>query len=169
MVKNLPVMQETSVQSLWDPGSIPGSGRYPGEENGNPLQSSCLEDPHGYRSLAGYSPGGLKESDRAEQLHFDFTLIPIILFPSPIGDRKASSEPVCKLQSDRLETWMEGHSWRNPENLDSWLFLCVLQFPKAKNEGSNTTCFLGGVQHQLPSRILAWHLSLLCYYCRWIR
>ena len=28
-----------------DPGSIPGSGRSPGERNGNPLQYSCLEDP----------------------------------------------------------------------------------------------------------------------------
>ena len=26
-------------------GSIPGSGRSPGEENGNPLQCSCLENP----------------------------------------------------------------------------------------------------------------------------
>ena len=28
-----------------DPGSIPGSGRYPGEEISNPLQYSCLENP----------------------------------------------------------------------------------------------------------------------------
>ena len=28
-----------------DPGSIPGSGRYPGEEIGNALQYSCLENP----------------------------------------------------------------------------------------------------------------------------
>ena len=28
-----------------DRGSIPGSGRFPGEGNGNPLQSSCLENP----------------------------------------------------------------------------------------------------------------------------
>ena len=28
-----------------DPGSIPGSGRSTGEGNGNPLQSSCLENP----------------------------------------------------------------------------------------------------------------------------
>ena len=28
-----------------DPGSIPGLGRSPGEENGNPLQYSCLETP----------------------------------------------------------------------------------------------------------------------------
>ena len=28
-----------------DPGLIPGSGRSPGEGNGNPLQHSCLENP----------------------------------------------------------------------------------------------------------------------------
>ena len=28
-----------------DPGSIPGSGRSPGEGNGNPFQYSCLENP----------------------------------------------------------------------------------------------------------------------------
>ena len=36
-VKNLPAMQETWVQS-------PGLGRFPGEENGYPLQYSCLEN-----------------------------------------------------------------------------------------------------------------------------
>ena len=38
MVKNLPV-------SAGDMGSIPGSGRSPGERNGNPLQYSCLGHP----------------------------------------------------------------------------------------------------------------------------
>ena len=28
-----------------DAGSTPGSGRSPGERNGNPLQYSCLENP----------------------------------------------------------------------------------------------------------------------------
>ena len=37
-------------------GSIPESGRSPGEGNGNPLQHSCLKNPHGQRSLVGYSP-----------------------------------------------------------------------------------------------------------------
>ena len=37
MVKNLPAVQE-------GPGSIPGSGRSPGEGNGNPLQCSYLEN-----------------------------------------------------------------------------------------------------------------------------
>ena len=34
-----------SVCNVGDLGSIPGSGRSPGEENGNPLQYSCLENP----------------------------------------------------------------------------------------------------------------------------
>ena len=38
-----------------------------GEGNGNSLQYSCLENPmDGGRSLVGYSPGGLKESDMTE-------------------------------------------------------------------------------------------------------
>ena len=44
-----------------DPSSIPGSGKSPGGGNGNPLQYSCLENPHGQRSLAGYGPWGRKE------------------------------------------------------------------------------------------------------------
>ena len=34
-----------SVCDAGDQGSIPGSGRSPGEGNGNPLQHSCLENP----------------------------------------------------------------------------------------------------------------------------
>ena len=49
-----------------DPGSIPGLGRSPGGEHGNPLQYSCLENPRGQRSLAGYSPRGHKELDTTE-------------------------------------------------------------------------------------------------------
>ena len=36
---------KASAYSAGDPGSIPGSGRSPGEGNGNPLQYSCLENP----------------------------------------------------------------------------------------------------------------------------
>ena len=43
VVKNVPA-------NAGDAGSIPGSGRSPGEENGNPLQ---YEKSRGQRSLAG--------------------------------------------------------------------------------------------------------------------
>ena len=35
---------KASACNVGDPGSIPGSGRSPGEGNGNPLQYSCLEN-----------------------------------------------------------------------------------------------------------------------------
>ena len=51
-----------------DAGLIPGLGRSPGEGNGNPLQYSCLENPHEQRSLVGYSPWDRKGSDIIERL-----------------------------------------------------------------------------------------------------
>ena len=39
-----------------DVGLIPGSGRCPGEGNGNLLQHSCLENPTDREAWAGYSP-----------------------------------------------------------------------------------------------------------------
>ena len=56
VVKNLPA-------SAGDTGSIPGSGRSPGEGNGNLLQYSCLENPmeRGARRAAVH--GVAKESD----------------------------------------------------------------------------------------------------------
>ena len=47
-------------------GSISALGRSPEEGHDNPLKYSCLENPHGQRRLAGYSPWGHKESDRTE-------------------------------------------------------------------------------------------------------
>ena len=41
MVKNPPA----NAGDVGDTGSIPGSGRSPGDGHGNPLQYSCLENP----------------------------------------------------------------------------------------------------------------------------
>ena len=57
-----------SACNVGDLGSIPGLGRSPGEGHGNPRQYSCLENPHGQSSLAGYSPRSHKQSDTTEQL-----------------------------------------------------------------------------------------------------
>ena len=55
---------KVSAYNVGELGSIPGLGRSPGEENGNPLLYSCLENPmDGWRSLVGYSPWGCKELD----------------------------------------------------------------------------------------------------------
>ena len=60
MVKNLPIMHETLVQSLgWEDPL----------ENKMATHFSILAGEfHGQRSLAGYSPWGCKESDTTKQL-----------------------------------------------------------------------------------------------------
>ena len=60
-----------------DLGSSPGSGKSPGVGHGNPLEYSCLENPHGQRCLAGYSPWGCKESDMTGQLSTAHTSVSI--------------------------------------------------------------------------------------------
>ena len=54
MVKNLPAKAEDSRDS----GSIPGSGRCPGSVFLQPTPVFLPEEPHGQRSLMGYSPWG---------------------------------------------------------------------------------------------------------------
>ena len=62
VVKNQPV----NAGDVRDVGLISGLGQSPGGGHGSPLQHSCLENPHGQRSLVGYSPWCLKESDATE-------------------------------------------------------------------------------------------------------
>ena len=52
VIKNLP----TNAGDAGDVGLILGLGRSPGGGHGNPLQYSCLENPHEHKSQAGYSP-----------------------------------------------------------------------------------------------------------------
>ena len=60
-----------SDNNLEDLGSIPGLGRSPGEGHGNLLTPIFLPGEfHGQRSLAGYSPWVLKESDTTERLKY---------------------------------------------------------------------------------------------------
>ena len=56
-----------STGSVGGLGSIPGLGRTPGGGHDNPLHYCFLENPHGQRRLAGYSPQGQKESDMTER------------------------------------------------------------------------------------------------------
>ena len=58
-------------------GSIPGSGRFPGEGNGNPLQYSCLGNPMERGAWRATTHGVAKESDTTEctRLH----VLPLVL------------------------------------------------------------------------------------------
>ena len=59
MVKNQPAMRETWVRSVGQKDSL---------EEGNPIQYSCLENPHGQRNLVGYGPWDHRESNTTERL-----------------------------------------------------------------------------------------------------
>ena len=54
-----------SVGDTGDMGSVPGSGRSPGQGSGNPLQYCCLENPMD-RGLVGCRPWSRTESDTSE-------------------------------------------------------------------------------------------------------
>ena len=59
MVKNLPAVQETRVQSL--------VGKIPSRRAWQPTPVFLPAESHGQRSLAGYSPRSREESDMTEQ------------------------------------------------------------------------------------------------------
>ena len=62
------MIKNQSTCNVGDLGLIPELGRSPGGGHGNTVQYSCLENPHGHRSLVGCSPWGHKESDTTERL-----------------------------------------------------------------------------------------------------
>ena len=68
--QNKGITSKVLASNSGDLGSIPGSGRSPGEENGNPTPVLLPRKFHGWRSLVGYSPWGQQESDMTERLHF---------------------------------------------------------------------------------------------------
>ena len=71
LLLELPFPDSHGSESTCSAGAVSlnlGSGRSPGGGHGNPLQYSCLENPHGQRSLVGCSPWGHKEWDTTEGL-----------------------------------------------------------------------------------------------------
>ena len=68
-------VHKESACNAGDLGSIPGSGRSPGEGNGNPLQYSCLENPMDRGTGQATVHGIAKSQTRLCDFHF-FPLIP---------------------------------------------------------------------------------------------
>ena len=91
-----------SACNAGDQGSIPGSGKSPGEGNGYPLQYTCLEKSHGWRSLLGYSLWGLQELDIIEWLHFlSGSLVLCLMLDFPGGASGKGAACQCR----RTERW----------------------------------------------------------------
>ena len=80
--------RKESTCNAGDAGSIPGSGRCPGERNGNPLQCSCLGNP---MDRGAYSPWGCKELDITKRLnhhHQSWVVVPYHCFNLLFSDDK---------------------------------------------------------------------------------
>ena len=114
-------------------GSIPESGRSPGEGNGNPLQYSCLENPHGQKSLVGYSPQGFKESyttEATKHTHMAAQTVKNLPVIQETGVQALGQE-------DPLEKEMATHSsilaWRTPWTEEPGR----LQFMESQRVGNN--------------------------------
>ena len=69
MVKNPPA----NAGDAKDTNSIPGSGRSPGEGNGNPLQYSCLDNPMDRGAWRATVLGIAKSQTRLKQLSTQHT------------------------------------------------------------------------------------------------
>ena len=69
---------KASASNAGDPGSIPGSGRSPGEGNGNPLQYSCLENPMDRGTWWAAVHGVTKSRTRLSD--FTYLLMHILIF-----------------------------------------------------------------------------------------
>ena len=104
---------EESACGAGDPSSIPGSGRPPGEGNGNPLQYSCLaEEPGGLQST------GLQRADMTERLHFHYR-------PWIQTDHREPSKEIREesghMSFDRREA--KKPKTCNPTNITRWLLI----------------------------------------------
>ena len=69
---------KASTCNVGDLGSIPGSGRSPGEGNGTPLQCSCLENPMDEGAWWAAVHGVAKSRTRLSDFTFTFTSIEVV-------------------------------------------------------------------------------------------
>ena len=87
--------------NVGDLALVPGSGRSPGEGNGNPLQCSLMENPHGQRSLESYSPWSPKSW---MCLTFRASHVTLVVKNPP-----ANSGDIKRCEFD---SWVEKMPWR---------------------------------------------------------
>ena len=113
MVKNPPA----NTGPAGDAGSIPGSGRPPGEGNGNPFQYSCLKKPLD-RGAWQAIVHGVAESDMTEHVRIHTYIIFFVFFPL---------ELLQNIQYTTLRC-TAGPRWLSVL-LHSLVHLCLLSYP----------------------------------------
>ena len=121
VVKNLPTMWETQVQSLvWE------------DSLEKEMATHSSGDSHGQRSLAGYSPQGPKESDTTE-VTFTFT------FFQGFPGGSDSKESACQCRRHRFDPWVRKITWRS-----EWQPIPVFLPADSHEQRSLASCSPGG-------------------------
>ena len=88
-----------------DTSSVPGSGRSPGEENGNPFQYSCLRNPIDGGAWRATVHGVTKSQMRLRDFTFTFTFITFHGYPGI---------SVVKNLPAKQEMWIQSPGWEDP-------------------------------------------------------
>ena len=169
---------KASACNVGDLGSIPGSGRSPGEGNGNPLQYSCLEN--GWRSLVGYSPWGRKKLDTTQRLNFFFVLslspASLEVITSLIKNNFSvfSLNPIALASSwtsvyqlaPQSCTFIISFKIQTPQFLSHLVFQnIILLVPLDPSQFSNKHCFF---HSPLNCECASLCLTLSCICCPWL-
>ena len=101
-----------SACNVGDLRLIPGLGRSLEGGHGNTLQYSCLENPNGQRSLAGYIQLGRKELDKTATKHSTAYKPTPQLFPGEFHGQRSLMDysPWSRKESDMTEQLNHHHS-----------------------------------------------------------
>ena len=97
--EGLPRGSAANVGETRDSGSVPGSGRAPGEGNGNPLQCSCLENSMGRGAWRATGHSVAKSWTRLSDFTFFLSIV-------PFGEGNGNP-----LQCSCLENPVDGGAW----------------------------------------------------------
>ena len=107
--------RKASAYNAGDPGSIPGSGRSPGEGNGNSLQYSCLENSMDGGAWLATVHGVAKSWTRLS----DFTSLTPVFWP---GEFHGPYSPLEGLML-KLKLQYFGHLMQRTDSLEKTLML----------------------------------------------
>ena len=112
-----------SACSAGDPGSIPGSGRSPGEGNGNPLQYSCLENSMERIAWRATVHGVEKSWIKPGNFHFISQVVPVVKNPAASGGdtRDASLIPgLGRSSGGGIGNLLQNSCLGNPMDRGTW-------------------------------------------------
>ena len=123
VIKNL----LANAADISDVGSIPGSGRSPGGEHGNPLQYSCLENPMDRGTWHDMVHRVAKSRTRLKQLsiHFFIHYFPFLSMASETLQLFKGQHPHTHLELISLSLWQLVYTSKGTDSILSYAELAV--------------------------------------------